>query len=70
MGTKTVLTAVAPRADHVTAAQSQGRQPADLIALAAVKASELAILLTTLKYDMQAGDGNITTIGTQIGNLS
>jgi hypothetical protein len=47
MGIKTTVAAVAPRADHVTAAQSLGRQPADLIALAAENAAELATLLTT-----------------------
>jgi hypothetical protein len=70
MGIKTTVAAVTPRADHVAAAQSQGRQPNDLLVLAAEKAQELAILLTTLKYDMQGGDGNIATIATQIANLS
>jgi hypothetical protein len=70
MSLRTTLTALVPSPTHIANSAALGRAPSTLITLAIETAGELITLLQILKADMQTGDGNISTINTQISNLS
>lgn len=70
MGVKTAVAAIVPAANHIAAAKAVGQDVATLQAEATFKCAEAVVALKNLLAQMQTGDGNITTINTQITALS
>lgn len=73
MGVRAALVAITPSAGAVTQAETIGSDLTGLMALAALKCSELTVLLTFIKNDILtpgSDSSNATTVATQITALS